>query len=408
MERADSAKFRYLPQNRLRQSLIIQIMTLSQTTSSGNAATSIFTPNSLKANSTILVTGGAGYIGSHTTLELLELGHRVVVVDNYSNSSPEALKRVASLVGKVKSQNLTSYKADLCDMQQLRNVFEQCRVKPDEPVFDVVIHFASLKSVTESVAMPLHYYHNNLTSTIQLVKVMEEYGCHQLIFSSTAAVYGTAPSPLTEKSQVGIGITNAYGRSKLMIENILEDLCASPDGRQKWTVVILRYFNPVGAHCSGRIGEDPNGIPNNLMPYITQVAVGRRPQLTIYGNDYNTVDGTGVRDFIHVVDLAKGHVAALKCCKLRNVGKTEGGLHVFNLGSGTAYSVLQLVNAMEKVAGVPISYTVGPRRPGDIDQVYALPNLAKDKLGWQTERGIDEICQDQWRWQSQNRNGYCV
>lgn len=333
----------------------------------------------------ILVTGGAGYIGSHTCLELLAAGYEVVVVDNLCNSSKEALRRVEELVGK----EVTFYELDLRDTEGLHDIFQ-------EHAIEAVIHFAGLKSVGESVRMPLHYYSNNIAATLGLCQVMEEYGVKNIVFSSSATVYGDpATVPITE--DFPLSATNPYGNSKLFIEQILQDLhTADPS----WNVGLLRYFNPVGAHVSGRIGEDPNDIPNNLMPYVAQVAVGRLQELSVFGNDYPTPDGTGVRDYIHVVDLAKGHIKAIE--KLR----TKPGVVIYNLGTGKGYSVLDMVRAFEKASGRKVPYRITARRPGDIAACYADPGKAKRELGWQAENGIEEMCKDAWRWQSTNPNGY--
>lgn len=335
----------------------------------------------------ILVTGGAGYIGSHTCLELLEAGYEVTVVDNLSNSSEEALRRVQEITGR----ELSFRQVDLLDRQALDQVF----ATDGEPIA-AVIHFAGLKAVGESVAMPLKYYHNNLTGTITLCEVMAARGVKNLVFSSSATVYGDPASvPITE--DFPLSCTNPYGRTKLMIEEILRDIqVADAD----WNIALLRYFNPVGAHKSGRIGEDPSGIPNNLMPYVAQVAVGRLERLAVYGNDYPTADGTGVRDFIHVVDLAVGHLRAIE--KLRE----HPGVFTCNLGTGQGYSVLEMVKAFEKASGRPVPYRIAARRSGDIAACYADPSKARRELGWQAERGIDEMCADTWRWQMQNPEGY--
>ena len=334
----------------------------------------------------VFVTGGAGYIGSHTCLELLNQGHRVTVLDNLCNSNPESLVRVRELTGK----ELTFVEGDVRDEELLSRVFA-------ENSFDCVIHFAGLKAVGESVSQPWRYYDNNLNSTLVLTKVMEKYGVKQLIFSSSATVY-TADNtmPLVETSRTG-GCTNPYGWTKYMTEQILSGLChADPT----WSVCLLRYFNPIGAHESGRIGEDPRGIPNNLMPFVTQVAVGRREKLSVFGNDYDTPDGTGVRDYIHVVDLAKGHVAA--CAYVT----AHTGCEVFNLGTGTGYSVLDIVKTFEKVNGVAVPYVITDRRPGDIATCYASPDKSAQVLGWAAEKNLADMCRDSWRWQSQNPNGY--
>ena len=334
----------------------------------------------------VLVTGGAGYIGSHTCLELLNKGYGVVVVDNLCNSNPESLKRVESLTGKT----IKFYEGDVRDEALLTKIFS-------ENELGCVIHFAGLKAVGESVAMPWEYYDNNLNSTLVLTKVMKKVGMQKIIFSSSATVY-TADNemPLQETSRTG-GCTNPYGWTKYMTEQILSGMStADPD----WSIVLLRYFNPIGAHASGRIGEDPRGIPNNLMPYITQVAVGRREELSVFGNDYDTPDGTGVRDYIHVVDLAKGHVAAVRYA-------TENrGCEVFNLGTGTGYSVLDMVHTFIDVNRVPVPYKIVDRRPGDIATCYADPAKSAEKLGWQAQLGLSDMCRDSWNWQKANPMGY--
>ncbi|MBO4347365.1 MAG: UDP-glucose 4-epimerase GalE [Lachnospiraceae bacterium] len=334
----------------------------------------------------ILVTGGTGYIGSHTVLELLNAGYEVVVVDNLSNSSRKSLDRVAELTGK----QAKFYEADIRDEAALKNVFENEKI-------DSCIHFAGLKAVGESVAKPWLYYDNNIHGTLTLLKVMNEYNAKKIVFSSSATVYG-APAfvPITEECPIG-EITNPYGMTKRMLEIILTDMAkADPE----WTVVLLRYFNPIGAHESGRIGENPNGIPNNLMPYITQVAVGKREKLGVFGNDYKTHDGTGVRDYIHVVDLAVGHLRAIEKIE------TFKGTKVYNLGTGTGYSVMDVVKTFEKVNDLKIPYEITDRRPGDIDECYASPEKAYKELGWKAERGIEEMCRDSWNWQKNNPNGY--
>lgn len=334
----------------------------------------------------LLVTGGAGYIGSHTVVELLESGHEVVVLDNLSNSSRESLRRVAEITGRAPRL----IEGDVRDAGLLDRVFAE------QPI-EAVIHFAGLKAVGESVRRPLDYYDNNVGGSIALCRAMARAGVYRLAFSSSATVYGDpADMPIPESCPVGVP-TNPYGQSKLMVEGILRDL-ASSDPR--WSIALLRYFNPVGAHPSGRIGEDPNGIPNNLLPYIAQVAVGRLERLSVFGNDYPTPDGTGVRDYIHVVDLAKGHVAAL--------GFLAGhsGVHTWNLGTGKGYSVLQMVEAFERASGRPIPCTIAPRRPGDVAQCWADPAKARRELGWSARLGLDEMMTDTWRWQSQNPTGY--
>ncbi len=334
----------------------------------------------------VLVTGGAGYIGSHTCLELLECGYGVVVIDNLCNSNPKSLDRVMELTGKT----LKFYEGDVRDEELLRKIFRENEI-------GCVIHFAGLKAVGESVAQPWRYYDNNLNSTLVLTKVMKEVGMQNIIFSSSATVY-TADNemPLRETSRTG-GCTNPYGWTKYMTEQILGGLAtAEPD----WSIVLLRYFNPIGAHESGRIGEDPRGIPNNLMPYITQVAVGRREMLSVYGNDYDTHDGTGVRDYIHVVDLAKGHVAAVK------FAMEHKGCEVFNLGTGTGYSVLDMVNTFRDVNQVALPYKIVERRPGDIATCYADPAKSREVLGWTATKTLADMCRDSWNWQSKNPMGY--
>lgn len=334
----------------------------------------------------ILVTGGAGYIGSHTCIELMKAGYDIVVVDNFYNSKREALKRIAELSGK----QFAFYECDIRDKKGLDHVFKQEKI-------DAVIHFAGLKAVGESCAKPLEYYDNNIGGTLTLCEVMKENACKRIVFSSSATVYGmNNVSPLKETMPTG-GTTNPYGTTKFMIEIILSDLFKSDN---EWSISLLRYFNPIGAHESGRIGEDPNGIPNNLMPYITQVAIGKRECLSVYGNDYDTPDGTGVRDYIHVVDLALGHVKALA----RVLSKS--GLDVYNLGTGTGYSVLDVVNAFEKASGVKINYKIVERRPGDIATCYSDPSKAYNELQWKAERGLEQMCADSWRWQSTNPTGY--
>lgn len=334
----------------------------------------------------ILVTGGAGYIGSHTCIELMKAGYDIVVVDNFYNSKREALKRVAELSGK----QFAFYECDIRDKKGLDHVFKQEKI-------DAVIHFAGLKAVGESCVKPLEYYDNNIGGTLTLCEVMKENSCKKIVFSSSATVYGMNNiSPLKETMPTG-GTTNPYGTTKFMIEIILSDLFKSDN---EWSISLLRYFNPIGAHESGRIGEDPNGIPNNLMPYITQVAIGKRECLSVYGDDYDTPDGTGVRDYIHVVDLALGHVKALA----RVLSKS--GLDVYNLGTGTGYSVLDVVKAFEKASGVKINYKIVERRPGDIATCYSDPSKAYNELGWKAERDLEKMCADSWKWQSTNPTGY--
>ena len=334
----------------------------------------------------ILLTGGAGYIGSHTIIELDKAGHSVVVVDNLVNSNPESLRRVAKIIGK----EIPFYEVDVRDKEALSKVF-------DENKFDAVIHFAGLKAVGESVSKPLEYYHNNMTGTFVLLEVMRQHNCKNIIFSSSATVYGDpAIIPITEDCPKG-HCTNPYGQTKSMLEEVLMDVQKAD---KEWNVVLLRYFNPIGAHQSGMIGENPNGIPNNLMPYITQTAVGIRKELGIFGNDYDTPDGTGVRDYIHVCDLASGHVAALKAIN------NKCGLAIYNLGTGHGYSVLDVVNAFMKVNGVNVPYIIKPRRPGDIATCYCNPTKAKAELGWEAQYGIEDMCRDSWNWQRNNPEGY--
>lgn len=333
----------------------------------------------------ILVTGGAGYIGSHTCVELLNAGFEIIVVDNFSNSKPEALKRIQEITGKT----LAFYEMDIRDKTALESVFAAHSI-------DAVIHFAGLKAVGESVMIPLRYYHNNITGTLVLCEVMQQYGVKNIVFSSSATVYGV-PKQVPISEDFPRSATNPYGRTKLMIEDILNDLCiADPE----WSVSLLRYFNPIGAHESGRIGEDPNGIPNNLMPFITQVAIGRWDVLNIFGFDYETYDGTGVRDYIHVVDLAKGH------CKAVEKVMQNTGVMAINLGTGQGYSVLDVVNAFEQATGKKIPYVLTDRRPGDIAKCYANPAKAQTELGWTAEKGLADMCRDSWRWQVNNPKGY--
>ena len=333
----------------------------------------------------VLVTGGAGYIGSHTCLELLKAGYEVVVVDNLSNSKEESLRRVQELAGRA----LEFYRVDLLDRAALDAVFQRHKIES-------VIHFAGLKAVGESVSVPLRYYQNNVAGTLVLCEVMQAHGVKDLVFSSSCTVYGQPQRvPITE--DFPLSATNPYGRSKLMIEDILRDLYVADDS---WKIALLRYFNPVGAHPSGRIGEDPRGIPNNLMPFIAQVAVGRLERLSVFGGDYPTPDGTGVRDYIHVVDLALGHIAAVQ--KLAQ----NPGVAAYNLGTGQGYSVLEMVAAFERACGKPIPYQIVGRRPGDIGETYADPSWALRQLGWSARLGLDEMCADVWRWQSQNPDGY--
>ena len=334
---------------------------------------------------TILVTGGAGYIGSHTVVQLLESNYNVIVVDNLINSSEESLKRIEKITGK----SITFYNYDILNKKDLRKVFHNNSI-------DSVIHFAGLKAVGESVNKPLYYYHNNITGTLILREVMEEYGVRNMVFSSSATVYGDPEIiPITEGAP--LRATNPYGRTKLMLEEILRDLYIADNNQN---IAILRYFNPIGAHKSGTIGEDPNGIPNNLIPYISQVAVGKREYLSIYGADYDTPDGTGVRDYIHVVDLAAGHLKALE--KL----KTNPGVVTYNLGTGKGQSVLDMVKAFEKASGREVAYKIVGRRPGDIATCYADPLFAEQELSWKAEKSIEDMCKDTWRWQEKNPEGY--
>lgn len=333
----------------------------------------------------ILTTGGAGYIGSHTCIELTKAGYEVVVVDNLDNSSEKSLERVEKIVGK----KIKFYKEDVRDKEAMRKIFTENNI-------EAVIHFAGLKAVGESVAKPIEYYDNNLISTLVLLEVMREFNCKKIVFSSSATVYGVAKEmPLTE--DMPLGAINPYGRTKYFIEEMLRDVYVSD---KSWSIALLRYFNPIGAHESGTIGEDPKGIPNNLMPYIAQVAVGRLEKLHVFGNDYNTVDGTGVRDYIHVVDLAEGHVKAVDWA-LKNEG-----CEAINLGTGNGISVLQLRDAFVKASGADVPYVIDPRRPGDPDEVYANAQKAKELLGWEAKKNVDDMCRDSWNWQSGNPNGY--
>ncbi len=332
----------------------------------------------------ILVTGGAGYIGSHTCVELLEAGYRVLVLDNLSNSSPESMRRVQQITGKT----LEFVEGDIRSLADLEAVFERFPV-------EAVVHFAGLKAVGESVAQPLRYYQNNVTGTLNLLQVMDAHNCRRLVFSSSATVYGD-PASVPIREDFPLSATNPYGRSKLIIEDMLRDLCRADE---RWSVALLRYFNPVGAHVSGLIGEDPRDIPNNLMPYITQVAVGKRERLQVFGGDYPTPDGTGVRDYIHVVDLAKGHIKALAALDLPR-------LLTVNLGTGRGYSVLEMVAALAQASGCAVPYEIVARRPGDVAQCYADPALALELLGWQAELDLTRMCEDSWRWQSNNPQGY--
>lgn len=333
----------------------------------------------------ILVTGGAGYIGSHTCVELLNENYEVVVIDNLSNSSEESLKRVEKICGK----SVTFYKVDLLDKEKVSAVFKEHNI-------DGVIHFAGLKAVGESVAIPLDYFHNNLTGTLILLDVMRRHKVKNIVFSSSATVYGD-PATLPIKEDFPLSATNPYGRTKLMIEEILQDLYISDNA---WNIALLRYFNPVGAHKSGLIGEDPFGIPNNLVPFISKVAIGALPELSVFGGDYDTIDGTGVRDFIHVVDLAKGHIATL--AKLF----TNPGVVIYNLGTGNGFSVLEMVKGFEKACQKKIPYRITDRRPGDIAACWADPEKARIELGWAAEMTLDDMCEDTWRWQENNPEGY--
>lgn len=333
----------------------------------------------------VLVTGGAGYIGSHTVIDLVENGYDPVIVDNLCNSKPEAVKRVRELCGK----DVAFYDYDICEIDKVREIFRKEKIT-------AVIHFAGLKAVGESCRKPLEYFRNNLINTLNLLQVMREYGVKNFVFSSSATVYGQ-PKSVPIKEDFPLSVTNPYGRTKLMIEDMLRDLYAADN---TWNIALLRYFNPIGAHKSGRIGEDPNGIPNNLMPYITQVAIGKLKQLSVFGNDYPTHDGTGVRDYIHVVDLAHAHSLA--------VGKLESapGLVTYNLGTGKGYSVLDIVKAFEAASGRKIPYVIAPRRSGDIAECYADASLAKAEMGFECKYGLKEMCEDSWRWQSNNPDGY--
>lgn len=334
----------------------------------------------------ILVTGGTGYIGSHTVLELLEAGYETVVLDNLCNSSEESLKRVEKITGK----KATFYKADIRDQAAMDKIFAE--EKPE-----AVIHFAGLKAVGESVQKPLMYYDNNIAGTVTLLNAMKEHGCKKIVFSSSATVYGK-PASVPIREDFPLSVTNPYGRTKLMIEEILGDVYTADSS---WDIILLRYFNPIGAHESGLIGEDPEGIPNNLLPYVAKVAVGRLEKVNIFGNDYDTPDGTGVRDYIHVVDLARGHVKAIK--KIAQ----NPGLKIYNLGTGNGYSVLDIIHAFSKACGHDIPYVIGPRRAGDIDMCYADPQKAYEELNWKAEYDLNKMCEDTWRWQSQNPDGYC-
>lgn len=335
---------------------------------------------------TILVTGGAGFIGSHTIVQLLEANWQLIIVDNLSNSNIEVLNRVKRLTGKT----VDFVQGDIRDIELLNSIFSRQKI-------DAVIHFAGLKAVGESVEQPLRYYQNNVYGTMQLLSVMDEYDCRKLVFSSSATVYGV-PETVPVDESAGLFATNPYGQSKLMVENILRDLSVT---NPAWQISLLRYFNPVGAHPSGLIGEDPNGMPNNLMPYIAQVAVGKLDYLTVFGDDYPTEDGTGVRDYIHVMDLADAHLAALQ-----HLSENHGCM-TYNIGTGRGYSVLQMIQVFEKVSGVKVNYKLGERRAGDIAECYAKTELAEKKLGWKAKYGLEEMMRDQWKWQKENPKGYC-
>ena len=334
----------------------------------------------------ILLTGGAGFIGSHTCVELVSAGHQPVIVDNFYNASPKVLDRLKTITG----QDIPFYEADVSDEKAMNAIFEKER-------FDAVIHFAGYKAVGESVSKPLEYYRNNLDTTLTLCECMRRYGVKRIVFSSSATVYGLCEEVPFREDMRSMGCTNPYGWTKYMIEQILKDVAfANPD----WSVALLRYFNPIGAHESGLIGEDPVGIPNNLMPYITQVAIGRRERLTVFGDDYDTPDGTGVRDYIHVVDLAEGHLCAIQ------YAEQHTGCEIFNLGTGRGVSVLEMVNTFSEVNHVPVPYVIGPRRAGDLATVYADPAKAKTVLGWEAKKTVADMCRDSWNWQSKNPNGY--
>lgn len=335
----------------------------------------------------ILVTGGAGYIGSHTCVELLGAGFDVVIVDNLANSKRTAVKRIEAIAGR----SVNFHEADISDRAALHEIFQAYDIS-------AVLHFAGLKAVGESTEIPLHYYHNNVGGSVALAQVMAEFDVHRLIFSSSATVYGDPETvPITEDFPTSA--TNPYGRSKLMVEEILRDLCRVPDNQ--WKVSLLRYFNPIGAHESGQIGEDPQGIPNNLLPYVAQVAIGKLKEVSVFGNDYPTRDGTGVRDYIHVVDLARGHVKALE-----HLLKAEPDCYTFNLGTGRGYSVLEVIDAFEKASDRKVAYKIAPRRPGDIATCYANPDRAAQVLQWRAEFGLQRMMEDAWRWQSENPRGY--
>ena len=346
-------------------------------------------------NKTVLVTGGAGYIGSHACVELLETGYKVIVVDNLSNSKVEALTRVERITQK----SVIFHQVDIRDKQALSKVFANEQI-------GTVIHFAGLKAVGESCQQPINYYHNNVYGTLVLIEAMQEANVKQLIFSSSATVYGeAAQNPYTE--DFPLGAINPYGRSKAMIEDILRDLSIADtinQSKEPWKIALLRYFNPIGAHSSGLIGEDPNGIPNNLLPYVSQVAIGKLAQLSVFGNDYPTPDGTGIRDYIHVVDLVKGHINAI--ATLESDRFQQGGCKAYNLGTGQGYSVMNIINAFEKVIGRPINYKIAPRRAGDLAECFANPELALRELNWRAEKGLDDMIADTWNWQNHNPNGY--
>ena len=333
----------------------------------------------------ILLTGGAGYIGSHTAVCFLQAGLDVMIADNFVNSSPRVLDRIETITGK----RPVCIEADLCDKEAVDAIFRTHSI-------DGVVHFAGLKAVGESCSQPLRYYRNNLDSTLTVLEAMQKYGVHRFVFSSSATVYGNQPAPLTEETPTG-NCSNPYGWTKYMIEQILKGACAADPAL---SVVLLRYFNPIGAHESGLIGENPSGIPNNLMPYITQVAVGKREKLSVFGNDYDTPDGTGVRDYIHVVDLAQGHLDAIR------YAETHTGCEVFNLGTGKGYSVLDMVNTFARVNNVPVPYAIAPRRPGDLATVYSDASKAQTVLGWKAQRDLEDMCRDSWNWQSHNPEGY--
>ena len=333
----------------------------------------------------ILVTGGSGYIGSHTCVELLNAGHNIVVLDNLSNSSPKSIDAIKKITGK----DFPFYVCDILDKDGLNKIF-------DEHKFDAVIHFAGLKAVGESVEKPLEYYHNNMTGTFTLLEVMRAHGVFSIVFSSSATVYGS-PKTVPIKEDFPLSTTNPYGSTKLMLERVLQDLCISDN---RFSVTLLRYFNPIGAHKSGEIGEDPKGIPNNLLPYVANVAVGKLEKIHVFGNSYPTKDGTGVRDYIHVVDLSLGHVKAVE----KNTGNP--GVYIYNLGTGNGYSVLEIIDAFSKACGKQLPYVIDAPRPGDVAICYADPSKAKTELGWEASRGIDEMCADSWNWQKKHPNGF--